>query len=472
MDSVEDTNVTLPFKNGSSPDYNPGDVGFVLMSTALVFFMVPGVGYFYSGMARSKNALSLILLSLLSIAVVSFQWWFWGFSLTYSKDSGKFIGNFRNIFLQNVQNEPSPVSQKIPDLVFALYQLMFAAITPALAIGAAAERARLFPTIIFIFVWTTLVYDVIAHWVWSPNGWAYMMGAIDFAGGTPVHISCGAAALAYCMILGKRNGHGTEEFRPHNVSNIALGTVMMWFGWFGFNGGSALSANLRAANAMYVTNLSASVGGLTWMFLDYRLERKLSTLSFCSGIIAGLVAITPGSGYVSPSAALLFGFLAGLICNLSVKLKHVFEFDDALDVFAVHGVGGILGNLLTGIFAQKSIAFYDNHERIKGGWLDHHWEQIAYQLATSMAGLFYSFAVTYIILFIMNILPGLSIRASHEAEVKGIDESEIGENAYYHVARLMAANARTGELRTIRETSNFQNNVGKIDRTERTFAHF
>jgi len=357
-----------------------------------------------------------------------------------------------------VDTEPLNGATRIPGIVYAMYQCMFAAITPALAIGSAAERGRIIPSILFIFIWSTIVYDPIACWTWNANGWSFTMGGLDFAGGTPVHISSGAAALAYCIILGKRTGHGTDEFKPHNIANVVLGTVLLWFGWFGFNGGSALNSTTRAGLAFAVTNLSAAVGGLTWCLLDYRLEKKLSALSFCSGVVAGLVCITPGSGYVNTPAAVLFGFCGGLFCNLAVKFKHIFDFDDALDVFAVHGVGGIVGNLLTGIFAQKWIVDLDGSAPIQGGWLDGHWLQLGHQAADSVAGLSYSFFVTYLILFIMDKIPGLSLRADPESEAKGLDETELGELAYYHVDRLVAINTRTGETKAIKEETIHQQN--------------
>jgi len=436
---------------------NQGHTAWMLVSTALVFIMIPGLGYFYSGMARSKNALSLIMLSVLSLAVVSVQWWAIGYSLAFGPSTSKYIGNLENAFFMGVGAEPLNGAVKIPGIVFAMYQCMFAAITPALAIGSAAERGRIIPSILFIFIWSTIVYDPIACWTWNVNGWSYTMGGLDFAGGTPVHISSGAAALAYCLILGKRTGHGTDEFKPHNIANVVLGTVLLWFGWFGFNGGSAVNSTTRAGMALAVSNLSAAVGGLTWCLMDYRLEKKLSALSFCSGCVAGLVCITPGSGFVGTPAACLFGFAGGLFCNLAVKLKHIFDFDDALDVFAVHGVGGIVGNLLTGIFAQKSIAALDGTV-IEGGWLDGHWIQLGYQAADSAAGLSYSFFVTFLILWIMDRIPGLSLRADPESEAKGLDETELGELAYYHVDRLVAVNTRTGETKTIKEETIHQQN--------------
>jgi len=443
--------------SSTTPQFLAGDTAWVLASTALVWIMIPGVGYFYSGMARSKNALSLIMLSVLSVAVVSFQWWLWGYSLTFSSTGSPFIGDLQNAFFMGVDGSASPVAPKVPAIVYAIFQGMFAAITPALAIGSAAERGRILPAILFIFIWSTVVYDPIACWNWNPNGWGFKLGGLDFAGGTPVHISSGAAALAYAIILGKRHGHGTDEFKPHNIANIVLGTALLWFGWFGFNGGSAIGSNTRAAMACAVTNLAASVGGLTWTLLDYRLEKKLSALGFCSGAVAGLVAITPGSGYVGTPAAVAFGVAAGVCCNFAIKLKHMFDYDDAADVFAVHGVGGVVGNILTGIFAQKSIAAADGSV-INGGWLDQNWVQVGYQLADSVTGLFYSFFVTLLILYIMDKIPGLSLRVDHETEAKGLDEGELGELAYYHVDRLVTVNSRTGETKAVKEETIHQQN--------------
>lgn len=234
----------------------------------------------------------------MATAVTTFQWFFWGYSLTFSHTAGPFIGNLANIGFRDVLAQPSVGSTRVPDLLYAVYQGMFSAITVALAVGAAAERGRMLPAVIFMFVWSTVVYDPIACWTWNPSGWTFQLGGLDFAGGTPVHISSGCAALAYSMMLGKRRGHGTHElnYRPHNVTHIVIGTIFLWVGWFGFNAGSALSANLRAIMAGVVTNLAACVGGITWCVLDYRLERKWSTVGFCSGVVAGLVAITPGSG--------------------------------------------------------------------------------------------------------------------------------------------------------------------------------
>ncbi|KAJ4001849.1 ammonium transporter [Lentinula boryana] len=440
--------------------YNPGDIAWTLASTALVFIMIPGLGYFYSGLLRRKNALSMIYLSVMTIAVVSFQWFFWGFSLTFSDTGSSFIGNLKYFGLKGVLEKPSIGSARIPSIVYCIYQLMFAAITPMLALGGFADRAHLGPLLVFVFVWSTLVYDPIACWTWNSNGttgWSLAHGSYDFAGGTPVHISSGSAALAISIYLGKRRGYGTEAlaYKPHNTTFVVLGTVFLWFGWFGFNGGSALSANLRAAQASIVTNLAASVGGLTWMLWDYRIERKWSAVGFCSGAIAGLVAITPGSGFVGSPAAVLFGFMAGTICNFATQLKFVFGYDDSLDVvsssslstaqirllivlilpkFASHAIGGIVGNILTAIFAQASVAGFDGFTVIPGGWLDGHWIQLAWHIADSCAGVSYSFTMTTIILWIMHYIPGLRLRVPEGVEILGIDESDMGEFAYDYVA--------------------------------------
>ncbi|KAK7995490.1 ammonium transporter [Apiospora arundinis] len=417
--------------------YGSGDIAWILTSSALVLLMIPGVGFFYSGLARRKSALSLIFLSMLSIAVVSFQWFFWGYSLAFSHTStNPFIGDLSNFGLKEVLGAPSVGSSKMPDVLFCLYQGMFAAITPALAIGAAVDRARMLPIIVFIFVWATIVYDPIAYWTWNPNGWSFVMGGLDFAGGTPVHISSGAAALAYSLMLGKRAGYSNSNglpYRPHNVTHVILGTVFLWVGWFGFNGGSALAGNMRAVMACLVTHIAASCAAITWCLLDYRLEKKFSVVGFCSGAIAGLVAITPGSGFVTPWAAVIFGVVGGAACNFATKIKFLVGVDDALDIFAEHGVGGIVGNLLTGLFAANYIAALDGSTKIDGGWINQHYVQLGYQLADSVAGFSYSFVLTCIILFLMNLVPGLSLRVSPAEEELGLDDGQLGEFAYDYV---------------------------------------
>jgi len=415
--------------------FNLGDIAWVLTSTALVWIMIPGVGFFYSGLLRRKNALSQLWLAMVGIGVVSFQWFLWGYSLAFSDGANAFIGDLKHFALQNTLDAPSIGSSRVPAIVFCVYQLMFAAITVVLATGAIAERGKLGPMLVFMFVWETLVYDPIACWTWNSNGWSAKMGGLDFAGGTPVHISSGTAALAISIYLGKRRGYGTERlaYKPHNTSYVVVGTVFLWFGWFGFNGGSALSANLRAANACIITNLAASVGGLTWMLWDYRLERKWSVVGFCSGAIVGLVAITPASGFVGAPASVAFGVVAGTVCNFATKLKFIFGYDDCLDIFASHAIGGVVGNIMTGLFAQAEVAALDGSTVIPGGWINRHWIQLGYQLADSCAGLSYSFVVTTIILWVMHVIPGLRLRVSEEAEIVGQDDAEMGEFAYDYV---------------------------------------
>lgn len=332
---------------------------------------------------------------------------------------------------------------------------------PMLALGATADRGRLGPSMLFVFIWSTLVYDPMACWTWNINGWSAVLGGLDFAGGTPVHISSGAGSLAITLFLGKRRGFGTRQlaYQPHNTSYVILGTALLWFGWFGFNGGSALSANLRAAEACLVTNLAASVGGITWMLWDYRLEKKWSAVGFCSGAVSGLVAITPASGFVGMPAAVAFGIIGGTACNFATKIKRIFNFDDALDVsefnaildysdltsqiLASHGVGGIVGNLLTGIFADSAIAALDGVTAIPGGWINQHWVQLGIQLADSTAGFSYSFVMTTIILWVMHFIPGCSMRCSEETEILGIDDAEMGEFAYDYVSMLVELSHRS-----------------------------
>ncbi|KAH6908776.1 ammonium transporter [Coprinopsis sp. MPI-PUGE-AT-0042] len=415
--------------------YNVGDICFIIVCMVLVWIMVPGVGFFCAGLMRRKNALSMIFTSLASIAVVGFQWCFWGFSLAFAEDASPYIGTLKYFLLKGVLDQPAMGNTRIPALLFMLYQGAFAAITAALAVGAIAERGRLGPILVFIFIWTTIVYDPVACWTWNAKGWSFVLGGLDFAGGTPVHIVSGTAALAISVYLGKRRGYGTERlaYKPHNTTYVVLGTVFLWFGWFGFNGGSALAANLRAVQACVVTNIAASVGGITWMLLDYRIEKKWSVVGFCSGVISGLACITPACGFVGVPAAILFGVLGGAFCNFATQLKRVLEFDDALDIFATHGVGGITGNILTAFFAQASVASFDGVTIIPGGWLDKNWAQLGYQVAGSAAGFAYSFVVTTAILWVMHYIPGLRLRASELAEILGIDNAEMGEFAYDYV---------------------------------------
>ncbi|KAJ9123589.1 hypothetical protein QFC24_003805 [Naganishia onofrii] len=422
-------------ENSEATLYNLGDMGFMLICTALVWLMIPGVGLLYSGLLRRKNALSMLHLSLAGIAVGSFQWFFWGYSLAFSDGASPFIGDLKYFALRGVLEAPSIGSSRIPALLFCLYQCMFACITVVLAVGGFAERGRIGPILLFMFCWMTVVYCPIACWTWNAAGWSFILGGLDYAGGSPVHISSGTASLAIALYLGKRRGYGTQQlaYKPHNTFFVILGTAFLWFGWFGFNGGSGLGANLRAVMAMVVTNLAASVGGLTWMIMDWRLERKWSAIGFCSGAISGLVGITPASGYVGAPAAVAIGFVTAFFCNLSTRLKFVLRVDDALDVFATHGIGGIWGCILTGLFAQASVAGLDGTV-IPGGWIDHHYIQLGYQLADCTTACAYSFVVTTALCWMFHFIPFLRLKTTEEEEIVGIDDAFLGEFTNDYIA--------------------------------------
>ncbi|KAF4550857.1 Ammonium transporter-like protein 2 [Elsinoe fawcettii] len=419
----------------SKPTYEPGDLAWVLISTALVLLMIPGISLFYSGLGRRKSALSLLFIPVLAAAVVLFQWFIIGYSLTFSRATNPIIGNANNVGFRDTLDQPSILTPMLPDLMVAIYQAMFAAVTIAIVVGAVAERGRLLPCLVFSFIWTSLVYDFVAYWSWNPSGWLYKLGSLDFAGGTPVHVVSGSAALAYSLMLGPRKGHGTSEltFRPHNTTLVIIGTTFLWVGWAGFNGGSALAANTRAVVAVVNTNVAATVAGLAWCAIDYRLQRRFSAIGFCSGVVAGLVAITPGSGFVAPWAAVVYGVVAGLACNFATKLKFLLRIDDALDIFALHGVGGLVGDFMTGIFAQDYIAALDGWTVISGGWVNSHWIQVAYQLSGAVSGLVYSFVMTCLILLVLKYIPGMGLRMSDGEQVLGADEIEVGEFGYDYV---------------------------------------
>lgn len=344
----------------------------------------------------------------------------------------------RNVGFRGVLERPVPeTNNKLPEIVFATYQLMFANLVPAVLLGAAAERSRTLPAMIFIFAWTTLVYDMLAHWIWSSNGWAAKWGVLDYAGGVPVEIASGAGGLAYSYFIGKRRGYGTERvmFKPSNVSSITLGTVMLWVGWMGFNGGSCFAASLKAAFAIFNTNLAGAVGAIVWMIMDFRLERKWSMVGFCTGGIAGLVAITPAAGYVGAPAAALIGLVSAFCSNLATRLKVSMRVDDPMDIFAVHALAGIVGVIMTGLFAQSSVAANDGFSQIAGGWLDHNYVQLGKQVAWAAVGFTWTFVVTLAIMFVINLIPGCKFRASEEAEIVGMDEVEqdeyIADYAYF-----------------------------------------
>lgn len=418
--------------------FDKADMVWVATAGCLVFIMVvPGVGLLYSGLARKKHALSLLWASLMASCLIVFQWFFWGYSLTFSHNvKSGMIGSLEFFGLMDVLGAPS-VTSSLPDILFCFYQMMFAMITGALMLGGACERARLGPMMVFLFVWMTLVYNFVACWTWNAEGWLAKLGALDFAGGGPVHQASGISALAYALILGKRNDPtvtNLPKYKPHSVSSIVLGTLFLWFGWLGFNGGSGGTATIRAWYACMNTMLAAAVGGLTWLFIDYfRCGKRYTTAGMCMGIIAGLVGITPAAGFVPIYFAVPIGAICAVACNYAVDLKNILKIDDGMDVFSLHAVGGFVGSCLTGLFAADYVAATDGSvaadptAAIDGGWLNHHYKQLGYQLAACTSILLWSFTMTSIILYTMNYIPFLKLRLSEEEEDLGTDAAQIGE---------------------------------------------
>ncbi|VDC01963.1 unnamed protein product [Peniophora sp. CBMAI 1063] len=420
-------------------NFDKGDVAFIILCGALVFLMIPGLAFLYSGLARRKSALALIWSIAAANAVTIFQWYFWGYSLAFSPDATNgYIGDLTRFGLQRALDQPSPGSTLIPELLYAFFQMEFACVTVCILCGGIAERGRVLPFCIFVWFWLTLVYCPLAMWAWGANGWGFSWGVLDYAGGGPVEIGSGVGGLAYSMVLGRRRERELLNFRPHNVSLVALGTFLLWFGWLGFNGGSAFGANLRAIIAIWNSMLAAAFGGIVWCALDFRYERKWSAVGFCSGTIAGLVAATPASGNIPTWAAVVMGIVTGAVCNYATKLKFLMRIDDALDLFAEHAIGGVIGLVFNAIFAQQTIISLDGvNTSISGGWLDHNWKQMYMQIAYIAAACAYTFVMTALIAKAVDLIPGLHLRAGEEAEGLGMDEDQIGEFAtdYIEVRR-------------------------------------
>src|SRR5688572_75046 len=340
-------------RQSAGMEIDSGNTAWVLVSAALVLFMTPGLAMFYGGMVRAKNVLGTLMHSVFAMGFMAILWVLIGYTLAFGTDVGGLIGGLDFIGFSGVSNtaaHPAGLGATIPHSAFATFQLMFAVITPALITGAFAERIKFSGYIAFMALWLVLVYAPVAHWVWHPDGWLFKLGALDFAGGTVVHINAGIAALAAILVVGKRKGFGKEAFVPHNLTMTILGTGILWFGWFGFNAGSALGANGLAASAFLATNLGAAAGALGWAVMESRKERKATTLGVASGAVAGLVAITPAAGFVGPMGAIAIGLGGGLVCSWAVGLKFKLGYDDSLDVVGVHLVGGIVGSLLLGVF--------------------------------------------------------------------------------------------------------------------------
>jgi Amt family ammonium transporter len=404
---------------------NQADTAFVLVSAALVMLMTPGLALFYGGMVRSKNILATLMENFILLGVVGVLWALWGYSLAFGPDVGHFIGNLDYLGLMGVGTEPfKAYSETIPHQTFMIYQAMFAIITPALITGAFAERMKFSAFLVFMVLWVTLVYCPVAHWVWGDGGWLKGLGALDFAGGTVVHINAGIAALAAALVVGKRQGYGNHAtFIPHNLPMTVLGAGLLWFGWFGFNAGSALAANALASSAFTATHLATCAATLAWVATEWLVRGKPTTLGAASGAVAGLVAITPAAGFVGPMSAILIGIGAGVICYLAVLAKPKLGYDDSLDVVGVHCVGGVWGALATGLFASKLVnsagadgLFYGNPG------------QLLIQVIAVVVTMAFSFGVSYILFKILDATMGLRVTA--EDEVAGLDITEHQETGY------------------------------------------
>ena len=401
-----------------------GDTAFILAAAGLVLLMTPGLALFYGGMVRGKNVLGTILQSFIMISLISLEWVYIGYSMSFGPDVGGFIGDLSWFALRGVSAAPSDrYATTIPHIVFMIYQCMFAVITPALITGAFAERVRFGPFLLFSLAWAVLVYNPVCHWIWGAGGWLGARGVLDFAGGLVVHLTCGVAALAATLVIGPRKGYGRESFMPHNLPMTLLGTGLLWFGWFGFNGGSALAANGIAATAVVATHLAGMSGMAMWLAVEWLHRGKPTTLGAASGAVAGLATITPAAGFVGPNAAIIIGLLAGAACYGGVSLKNRLGYDDSLDVVGIHGLGGVIGTLCLGIFASKAI-----NPAGADGLLAGNPAFLATQFfGVAVVGL-YTFGVSWILLKAIDSLVGL--RLSDEAEVSGLDLAEHSETAY------------------------------------------
>jgi Amt family ammonium transporter len=397
----------------------------MLTSSALVLLMTaPGLALFYGGLVRRKNALATIMHSFIILAVITIQWALWGYSLAFGPDKGGIIGSLAWVGLRGVGLDPNPdYAATIPHQAFMVYQMMFAVITPALITGAFAERMKFSSFLVFTLLWATFIYDPLAHWVWAVGGWMRKMGALDYAGGTVVHISSGASALAAAMIVGRRRGYPQEPMAPHNLTMTVTGASLLWFGWFGFNAGSALAANKLATNAFVVTHLATAAAVLAWMFAEWSSRGKPTVLGAASGAVAGLVAITPASGFVGPMPAIIIGIGAGIFCYSACILKARLGYDDSLDVVGVHGVGGTWGALATGLFASKAI----NPDGADGLFFGNP-GQLGVQAIAVLVSWVLAFVGTTILLKLVDAVMGL--RVSDEEEQTGLDLSQHDENAY------------------------------------------
>ncbi|MEW5735685.1 MAG: ammonium transporter [Thermodesulfobacteriota bacterium] len=399
---------------------NSGDIAWMLTASAMVMFMTPGLAIFYGGLVRAKNVLGTMMHSIISLGIVSILWILFGYTLAFGPDVHGVIGNLSYLGLSGVGMEAGPYASGIPHILFCAFQLMFAIITPALITGAFAERMKFSAFLIFTVLWTSIVYFPVCHWVWG-GGFLGSMGALDFAGGTVIHINSGVAALVCAFFLGKRMGYGTDQLHPHNVPLTVLGAGILWFGWFGFNAGSALSAGTSASMALFVTQTAAGCAAVSWIIAEWFYQGKPTTLGAASGAVAGLVAITPAAGFVGPVSAIIIGLVAGVVCYLAILAKAKMGYDDALDVVGVHGVGGLWGALATGLFACEAIGG-------KNGLFFGNPKQLLIQAEGALVAIVFSVVMTAVILKVVDALVGL--RVNKEEEHQGLDLSQHSEVGY------------------------------------------
>jgi len=400
---------------------NSGDTAWVLISTALVILMTPAVGFFYGGMVRKKSLLSTIMMCFAALFLISIEWVLFGYTLSFGPTKAGVIGGFKYLGLLGVGQAPDPAyAATIPALAFMLFQAAFAIVTPSLIVGAFVERIKFGAFLIFIGLWSTLVYNPVAHWVWGIGGWLRMLGALDFAGGTVVHVTAGFSALAIALVIGKRIGYGKDNMEPSNIPLVVLGAVLLWFGWFGFNGGSALAANGLAVSAVVVTNTAAAAAALVWMLLSW-LHRRPSVLGVATGAVVGLVAITPASGFVDPLSAIAIGGIAAVISYYMIVLRMKLRIDESLDVFACHGMGGVWGSIATGIFASKAI-----NAAGANGLMFGNPGQLWVQFLTVAVTASFSFIATYLLATLIDLLIGL--RVTENEELVGLDISQHAES--------------------------------------------
>ncbi len=405
----------------SASTIDSGDTAWMLVASALVLLMTPGLALFYGGMVRKKNVLATFMYSFYALALVTVQWVVIGYSLAFGRTHAGLIGGLDYALLRNVGVEPRGT---VPHLAFMAFQLKFAIITPALISGAFAERMRFSAYALFTLLWTTLVYDPVAHWTWGEGGWLAKLGVLDFAGGTVVHWTAGLSALVAAIFIGKRLGYGKEHFVPHNLTMTVTGGGLLWFGWFGFNAGSALAAGQSAALAFVTTHVAAGSASLAWSLAEWKHRGRPTLLGIVSGLVAGLVAITPAAGFVSPAASLVIGFIAGVLCYGSVLLKERLRYDDSLDAWGIHGVGGMLGALLTGVFARKALNPAGNDGLLAGNPM-----LLAKQALGLLAVGVWTVVVTVLLLKLVDKLVGL--RVSEDDEHEGLDITQHGESGYH-----------------------------------------